>query len=152
MTYFARFQCVSLITDHGSFWVLSFPTCNLTSQKQCQWVHFVSKFKTFASFFPSSFFIHPPTLLSSLHPPGTSLFPVFKGGLCHLWPLRQALSEHVDIILWGPAHQPGDAQLPHWRRGPVHPAAAAVHQRCSAVTAWPLWLESICLPLRHRQR
>lgn len=81
-----------------------------------------------------------------------SLFSVFKGGLRYLRPLRQAFSKHADIVLWGPAHQPSDTQLPHWRRGPVHAAASAVHQRSFAVPVGPLWLEPICLPLRHRQR
>lgn len=31
--------------------------------------------------------------------PLLSLFSVFKRGVRHLWPLRQALGEHADIIL-----------------------------------------------------
>lgn len=93
-----------------------------------------------------------PSSLPLLFSPQISLFSVFKGGLRHLWPLRQALCEHTDVVLWGPAHQPCDSQLPYWRRGSVHPAAPAVHQRGFAVTLGPLRLEPICFPLRHRQR
>lgn len=96
----------------------------------------------------------PPSFIS-LNPlflPHISLFSVFKGSLRYLRPLWQALSEHADVVLWGPAHQPSDAQLSHWRRRPVHPAAPAVHQRGFAVTVGPLRLEPICLPLWYRQR
>lgn len=81
-----------------------------------------------------------------------SLLSVFERGVCHLRPLWQALGEHADIILWGPAHQLGDTQLPHRSRGSVHPAAQAVNQRGIAVTVGPLRLEPVCLSLRHWQR
>lgn len=95
-------------------------------------------------------FINPSLLsLLSFSP---SLFPVLPRRLCHLRPVRQALSPHVDVLLQRPAHLSHHAQLPHRGREPVHPAAPAIHQGGSPVPPRPLRLEQVRLPVRHRPR
>lgn len=81
-----------------------------------------------------------------------SLFPVLPRRLCHLRPVRQALSPHVDVLLQRPAHLSHHSQLPHRGREPVHPAAPAIHPRGSPVPPRPLRLEQVRLPVRHRPR
>lgn len=89
--------------------------------------------------FPSSF-------------PFPSLLPVLPRRVRHLWPVRQTLGPHVDVLLQRPAHLPHHAQLPHRGGEPVHAAAATFDPGSPAVAARPLRLEQVRLPVRHRPR
>lgn len=76
-----------------------------------------------------------------------SLLPVLPWCLRHLRPVWQTLGPYIDVFLQRPAHLPHHAQLSHWGRESVHPAASAIHPRCPAVPPRPLRLEQVCLPV-----